>query len=808
VSDFFRDIRQCWRGLRRRPAFGVTVVLTLALGIGVTTAIFSVVNGVLLRPLPYAESDRLVALFTHETRKGARRNPTSPADFLAWKKASGSLDQMTAAHPWSPVLTGRGQPEPVPGLKATPSLFGLLRAEAALGQAFTDALATRPDEDVVVLSHGLWQRRFGSDPKIVGQTLNLDGKPYVVVGVMPPGFRFPPFWMVGAEMWTPLRFTAEDETNDSRFLRVFARLRPGAALEQARSEMDLVGRRLAEALPASHPGIEVNLEALQEPVVSRVRPALLALLGAVAFVLLIAGANVTSLLLARGLGREKEVALRAALGAGRRRLLTTLLAESLTLALVGGLLGLWLAGMGVEALRVLGPQDLPRLDEIRLDGRVVGFALALSLATGLVAGLLPALRAARADLASALKRGDRLAVSTGSRLHDALVVAEFALALVLLVGAGLMTRTVMGLLHPQPGFRTEGLLTMSLTLSGSPFAEPARQGPFFDAVMDEVRRLPGVEGAAVVNHLPIAGDTWGTRFATEGEVPPPEGPPSAVFRVASPDYLKTAGITLLRGRAFGPEDRSEGTAVVLVNEALARRSWPGQDGVGRRIRQGGADSTEPWLTVVGVFADARQSSLTEAIRPEIVFPYAQNPVAWYKAATLLVHVRTEPSSVADAVKACVWRVAPDLPITQVKSIGAVLQEAVGQERFGALLLGAFAATALLLAAVGNYAVMAYVVSRRAHEIGIRMALGARAGEVFGTVVGRGLVLGGAGAALGLLGAFATTRLLSSLLFGVSPTDPLVFAGVPLLLMLVSALASAVPAWRAARVDPLVALRDE
>jgi predicted permease len=808
MGELVRDLRQCGRGFHRRPGFAVAVVATLALGIGVVTAVFSVVNAVLLEPLPYAESDRLVALFTHEIQKGGRRNPSSPADFLAWRNASGRLEQMTAAHPWSPVLTGRGQPEPIRALKATPSLFALLRAEAALGQVFGASDSGREGHAVVVLGHALWRRRFGADPRIVGQALTLDGAPYVVAGVMPPGFRFPPFWAVGAEMWTPLRLEAGAESNHGRFLRVFARLVPGATLQAARSEMALVDRRLAAEDPAAHVDTAVNVEALREPVVSRARPALLALFGAVGFVLLIAGANVTSLLLARGLAREKEVAVRAALGAGGARLLALLLTESTSLAMAGGLLGLGIARLGVEALRAFAPEGLPRQDEIHLDARVVAFGVAISLLTGLLTGLVPARRAARGDLGGALKRGDRLTASGPSRLHDALVVAQFGLAVVLLVGAGLLIKSVHGLLHPEPGFRTERLLTMSLALSGSPFAEPETQGPFLDAVLEGVGRVPGVLGAAFVNHLPIGGDTWGTEFAVEGGATPADDPPSATFRVASTGYLTTIGIPLLRGRAFGSEDRPGSPGVVLVNASLARRFWPEEDPVERRIRRGGPDSKAPWSTVVGVFGDTRQSSLTEPVRPEILFPYAQNPVPWHKATTLLVHTRVPPASVADAVKAEVWRLAPDLPVTDVRPMDRVLGETVSQERFGAILLGGFAASALLLAAVGLYAVMAYVVSTRRREIGIRMALGAGAREVFSRALGRGLALAGVGSALGLACALALSRVLGHLAFGVSPTDPSIFVAAPLVLVAAGVAASAVPARRASRVDPLVALRGE
>ena len=804
MSDVGRAVRQSLRQIRRRPAVALLVILTLTLGIGASTAIFTVVSGVLLRPLPYHESGRLVALFTHEIPKGERRNPTSPADFFGWRKGGQSLEDMTAAHPWSPVLTGSGQPEPISGLKATASLFRLLKAKAALGRTF-DA---REDsgEDVVVLGHRLWQRRFGGDAAIVGRSLTLDGKPHTVLGVMPPDFRFPPFWATNAEMWSPLRLTAQDQSNHSRFLRIFGRLRPGASLTQSRAELEVVARRLTEARPASNAGIAVNVEALHEPVVSQVRPALLMLLGAVVLVLLVACANVTSLLLAQGASREKEMAIRAALGAGRGRLIVQSLAESVSLAVLGGLCGLWLAAVGVDALRLLSPAGFPRLEEIALDRRIVAFDLLLSVLAGIVSGLAPALRRSRSDLTTALKQGDRLAAAGRHRLHDLLVMGEFALALVLLIGAGLMTRSFVKLLEPQPGFRTDGVLTMTVSFSGSPLGEAAKQTPFLDELLSRVRAVPGVDAAALVNHLPVAGDTWGVAFTVEGQTHPPDEPPNAVFRVATRDYLRSLGIPLLRGRDFTDDDRAQAAGVVLVNRALARRYWPDGDPVGRRIRQGGAESQAPWCTIVGVVGDTRQADLVEPVRPEILFPYAQNPVAWYRAATLVVGTHAEPSSLAEPVKAQVWAIDPDLPITHVQSMSQVLSEAVAQERYNAFLLGLFALTALLLAAGGIYGVMAYTVSLRTREIGVRMAIGAGAGSVFKMVVGRGLALSGSGCAAGLLAALGLSRVLSGMVHGVSLTDPTTFAGVAIGLLSVSFAACALPALRAARFDPLTALR--
>jgi predicted permease len=795
------------RSLTRRPGVGVVVVLTLALGIGASTAIFTVLDAVLLRPLPYADSGRLVAIFTHEVRKGALRNPSSPADFLEWKRQSRTLDDMTAAHPWSPVLTGRGQPEPIPALKATPELFTLLGQKAALGRTFSGS-DDGAEEDVVVLSDRLWRSRFGADPAIVGQSLTLDGRPYTVAGVTPPGFSFPPFWATDALMWTPLRLGAADQADDSHYLRVFARLRPGVSLADARSELDVVERRLAAARPLSHSGMEANVEPLREPVVSDVRPALLLLAGAVALVLLIACANVASLLLAQGARRGRDLALRAALGASRGRLVGHQLREALLLAVLGGALGLALAALGVSALRHLSPDGFPRLGEVRLDARVVAFDLVLSVLTAALAGLVPALRGSRVDLVSALKAGDRASRGGGRRLTDLLVVAEFALAMVLLLGAGLLARSFLKLLDPAPGFEAASLLTAQVSFSASPLGDPSRQGPFLDDLLARVRQVPGVETAALVNHAPIAGDTWSLSFAVEGRPSAPENPPQAVFRVASADYLRGMGIRLVRGRGFAADASRE----VLVNQALARRYLADGHAVGHRLRPGGHDARGPWLTVVGVFADVRQRELTAPVDPEIVFPYSDNPTTWYRATTLLVRTPVDPQSLAEAIKAAVWTIDPSLPVTRVRPMTAVLAGAIGAQRENAVLLGLFAGVALLLAGVGIYGVMAYAVARRTAEIGVRMALGAHAGRVFGSVVGRGLALGARGALVGLLGAYALWRALSAslsgLLFEVQPSDPLVLAGVPLLLLLAAATACALPAWRAARVDPVTALRQD
>jgi putative ABC transport system permease protein len=805
IDALRQDLVHALRRLRQSPGFALLAVATLAIGIGATSAIFSVVDAVLLRPLAYRDPGGLVALFAHETKHDGRRNPTSPADFLEWKKASVWLDRLTAAHPWSPVLTGRGAAEELPALKATPELFDLLGVAPALGRVFHDP----EDEHQVVLAHALWQRRFGGDAGIVGQSLVLDGRSYVVSGVMPPGFRFPPFWATGAEMWVPLVFTAEHAANHDRFLRVFGRLRPGATVEKARAEMNVIGARLATSWPQTNAAVGVNLEALQEPVVSQVRPALLVLAGAVALVLLIACANVTNLLLAQGLAREKEAAIRAALGASPARLVRQRLFESVALSLAGGSCGLALARLGISALSRLEAVSLPRMDEVAVDARVAAFSLGLALVTGIVAGVVPALRASRPDLVPSLKQGERLASGGGRhRLHDLLVIGEFALAVVLLVGAGLLVKSFLRLQRPDTGFRSERLLAVTLSLSGASRAEGDRRPAFLAELEQTVRTLPGVDSAAFVNHVPIGGDTWRTGFAVEGRpVPDPADAPRAVMRTATARYLDAMSVPLLRGRTFDGDDRKDAPAVVLVNQSLARRLWPDADPVGARIRLGGFSPDEPWRTVVGVFGDARQSAPVEPVAPEILFPYAQDPVAWWKGTTLVVRTAADPRAAAEAVTARLRAEAPELPVTRVRTMRELLSEAVAQDRLDALLMALLSAVALALAVGGIYGVMAFAVGRRAHEIGVRMALGAQASEVQAMVLRNGLRLGAAGAVLGLAGALALSRVLRGLLHDVSPTDPLTFAGVGVFLLSVAALASFVPARRAARLDPAAILRE-
>jgi predicted permease len=802
IDTVRQDIADARRRLRQAPGITLVAVATLALGIGATTAIFSVVDGVLLRPLAYREPHQLLALFAHETSRDERRSPTSPADFLEWRKVSRTVEGLTAAHPWSPVLTGRGHAEELLGLKATPGLFDLLGVAPLLGRA------SDGDEDQVVLGHALWQRRFGGDPEVVGQMLVLDGRSHRVAAVMPPGFRFPPFW-TEAELWVPLVFSAEQQAGHQRFLRVFGRLRRGATLAEARAEMTVIGERLAAEWPRSNADVRVNVEELQEPVVSRARPALLVLAGAVVLVLLIACANVASLLLAQGVAREREAAIRAALGASRARIVRQRLAESVAAALAGGLLGLALAGLAVRALARAGPIGLPRLQEIAVDGRVAAFSVALAVLTGIVSGLLPALRSSRPSLVPVLKQGERLA-GGGSRhrMHDLLVVGELAMALVLLVGAGLLAQSFLRLQRPEAGFRAEGLLTVGLSFSGSPRAEPGRKPAALALLEETLHGLPGVERVAFVNHVPIGGDTWRTSFVAEGRpAADPADPPRAVMRTVSTGYLDAMGIPLAAGRALDQGDRADATPVILVNRTLAYRFWPEGDAVGRRIKLGRPDSDAPWRTVVGVFADARQADPAGPVEPEILFPYAQDPVGWYTGTTLVVRVRTRPRALAESVIGRVRSAAPEIPVTRVRTMPELLADAVAADRLGALLMGLLSLVATALAVGGIYGVMAYAVGRRTHELGLRLALGARPRELQAMVLRDGLRLGFLGAAVGLVGASLLSGLLRGLLRNVSPTDPLTFAAVGVFLLAVAGTASYLPARRAARLDPAAILRE-
>ncbi|TDI11722.1 MAG: ABC transporter permease [Acidobacteria bacterium] len=811
MQTFGQDLRYGLRMLRSNPGFTLAALLTLALGISVNTTMFSLVNGVLLQPLGYADSGRLVAVFENEYLLGEPHNPASPANFLDWQSQNHVLEDMTAAHPWSPVLTGRDRPDQIAGLKSSASLFDLLGVPAAHGRTFVHQDGEPGQPPVVVLGHALWQQRFGADPGLVGQSLTLDGADFEVVGIMPVGFEFPPFWATGAQLWTPLVLDAEQaELRGARFLRVFARLRPGVSLEQARSEMTTIAQRLEQSYPDKNTGAGITVEPLQEPVVAGVRPAMLVLMGAVGFVLLIACTNVAGLLLARAASRRNEMAVRMALGASRLRIVRQLLTESILLALVGGTAGVLLSVWGVEFLVALSPENIPRIGEIHVDGRVLGFGLALSLLTGIGFGLVPAWQASRCEINVSLGQGSqRWGTARRGRLRSFLVVAEVALSLVLLLGAGLMIRSFASLQAFDPGFATSQVITASLPLAGSRHVEPQQQNLLFDQVLERLRSTPGVEAAGLINHLPVAGDQWRTRFVAEGlPVPAEVDIPRAVYRVVTPGYFDAMRIPLLRGRVFSRRDRADSNLVIIINEVLATRFWPGQDPLGRRLKVGRPDSDDPWRTVVGVVGNTRQQHLTGEVQPEWFFPYTQNLYPDYLNTSLVVRSQAAAGSGAQLVRDAVWSVDPSLPVADVRTVEQILGAAVSQPRFNTWLLGLFAGLALVLSVVGLYGVVSYMVSCRAREIGVRVALGAQRRDILRLVLGQGMSLALVGILVGLAAGLALVRLLAGLLFQISPTDPVTFVGIPLLLALVSLLACYIPARRAAGAEPLAVLRQD
>ena len=805
-----QDVRYGLRTLARAPGFTVAAVLALALGIGATTAIFSVVDAVLLRPLPYDHPDRLAVVLTRGT------GPVAPGNFVDWRRDASSFDRMGAAESWGTNLGGEGRPEHVEGVRVTSDIFPLLGVRPQLGRIFT------PDEDqpgkaqVVVLGHRLWQRRFGGDASVVGRSITLDGVPHVVVGVMPRGFEFPPFWATGAEVWAPLPLADRAGSHTGQSLRTFARLAPGASLERARAEMATITGRMEKEYPGTNRNVVVRT--LDDIVVGDVRSALLILLGAVAFVLLIACANVAHMLLARASARHKEVALRAALGASRARVIRQLLTESIVLAAIGAVAGVALAAATLRALIAISPGNLPRLETAGLDGRVLAVTLLVSLVTGITFGLVPAVQASRFDLTGSLREGEPgSTVGAGRhRLRRLLMASELALALVLLVGAGLMIRTFVALRRFDPGFDPRRVVSAVVSLSGSRAEEPARRLAFYDEVLGRVRALPGVVAASAINHLPLAGDVWGFPFHVEGRPPDPPGEsPSASFRVVLPGYFRTMGLPLLRGRDFTDDDRLGAPGTIIVNEWLAERFWPGADPIGKRLTLGAGDKDPEWLTVVGVAHNAARGKWAAAPDEEMYLPLRQNRLYLerqggpFSYLTLVVRTTTDdPAALAPSLRTAVWDVDGNVAVSELQTMEEVVARATASPRFYLLLLGSFAAAALALAAVGIYGVMSYAVARRRNEIGIRMALGAQPGDVLRLVMREAVTVAAVGGAVGLVVAALLSRLMGGLLYGVGAMDPVTFAGVCAVLTTVALAATYVPARRAVRVDPLAALRAE
>ena len=814
MSALTNDVRYGVRMLLQNPGSTLVALAALSLGIGANSAIFSVVNGVLLRPLPYQDPDRLVVIWDTKLSIGKRQELVSPAEFRSWDGENRVFDRMAALREEPRVLTGGELPERVQACLISPGGFELLGVKPALGRTFS-AEESQPGRNLAaILSYGLWQRRFGGDRSVLGKIVTLDGIGYTVVGVTPPDFRL---LDVPSELWIPYALDSKELNRANRAvrtLRVIARLKPGAALDQAQAEMRSIARRLELEDPDANTGYSANVISLRDQMVGDVRTTLWTLLGAVLFVLLIACANVANLLLARAGAREREIALRAALGANPARLVRQLLTESVLLSLAGGLLGLVLAAWSISLLKQLGPATLPRLKEISVDWRVLGFTLLVAAATGIFFGLAPALASLRTDLSSVLRSAGRRASlgPAAARFRDALVVAEMAACVVLLTGAGLLIRSFAELQKVNPGFRPDHVLTMQVSLPESRYSD-FKVGLFYSGLLERLQVLPGVQFAAITRKAPLSGgDDTSLNFIIENRplVKRSADQPRAQYRAVSADYFDALGIPLIRGRHFDRTDGENTPGVVVINETLARTFFSGDDALGKRI-QAGLDGSV-WCTIIGIVRDVKHQGLDAQDKPETYYHYLQVPPPYMSFVegdmTVVLRTGPEPDSLAAAVRGEVRRMDPGLAVFDVHSMESLLDSSLAQPRFRTTLLGVFAGLALLLGGVGLYGVIAYSVARRTNELGIRMALGAQRNDVLKLVLGQGAKLAIFGIAIGLGVALGATRVISKLLFGVKAADPLTFAVTALLILAVAFGASLIPAWRAIKVDPMVALRYE
>jgi putative ABC transport system permease protein len=812
METLLKDIRYAFRQLLKHPAFSLIAILALALGIGANTAIFSVVNAVLLQPLPYRAPGELVSIWGTNPLNDIPKEAASYPDFVDWRQQAQSFQSIAGFANTSSILTGDGtEPERLPGGVTLGDFFTVLGVEPALGRKFLPEENEQGKNRVVILSHALWQERFGGDPKIVGRQITIGGNPHTIVGVLPAGFQDPnPAARKPVQVWLPLVVT--DGMRNSRrgdFLRVIARLKPGVAIEQARAEMKGIASRLEKQYPDTNTAWGVIVEKLHETLTGDIRPALLLLLGAVAFLLLIACANVANLLLARASSRQREIAIRAALGASRGRVVRQLLTENIFLSLGGGVLGLLFAVWGIHALLALSPGNIPRLETIGINQQVLWFTLGLSLFTGLVFGLMPALTASNPNLNDTLKEGGRSAAegTGGRRLRNAMAVAEIALSLVLLVGAGLLIRSFIHLQEVKPGFNPSHLLSIELSLPSAKYGKDEQAVQFFDQLLASVSQQPGVESVAISTDLPLGGGADFLAFSVEGRaLAPTDRTPDAESRVIDSEYFHTLQIPLRSGRLLTDRDTTGAPDVVVINETLARKYFAGQDPLGKRVTFGDPQAKDAqWFTIVGVVGDVHGTRLNEEPYAQIYSSYRQTP---RRSFSLIVRTAAEPTTMLKTIREQIWALDRQQPLYNVRTVDQVLAESIARPRFNMLLITILAGVALVLAAVGIYGVISYSVSQRIHEIGVRMALGATAGDVQRLVVRQGMLLAGVGLGIGLLAAFGLTRVMGSLLFGVSVTDPVTYLGLALLLGLIALLACYIPARRATKVNPVVALRAE
>jgi putative ABC transport system permease protein len=808
MQTFLQNLRYGFRILLKNPAFTTVAVLTLAIGIGANTAIFSVVNAVLLGDLPYKEADRLAIIW--ETRPEESRNVASPANYLDWKEQNNVFTDLAGVADGRAVVVGDGEPEEIPLQYATTNLFTILGTEPLMGRTFLPEEGQENQPRVIVISYGLWQRRFGGDSKIIGRHLNINRNDTTVVGVMPPRFE----WFIKkgsltnkpAEIWSPWAMTNDFRLRRGRYMTVVGRLKPGVTFPQAQAEMTTIGSRLEQQYHDFNANWGINVVPLRTQFTGEIRPALYVLVAAVGFVLLIACANVANLLLARAAARQKEIAIRVALGAKRRRVLLQLLTEGLPLALLGGLFGLLLAWWGTSLLVALSPPQLVDLSNVRINLTVLSFTLGVSLLTGLIFSLAPSLASARVDLNNSLKEGVKGGSATGGhRLRSLLVIAEVALALMLLVGAGLLIRSFDRLATVDPGFNAANILTMRVPLPTRKYDQDPKVISFFKRAIEQIRSLPGVESAGAINFLPFGGPGAGTNFEIEGlPKPAPGQEPNTSVCVTDKNYFNTMQIPLKSGRLFTDQEATEMRHVVVVNEALAKKYFPNENPIGKRIKIWMKD--EPDFTeIIGVVADSKDKALDREIEPMSYWP---QPELTYPFMTLVIRTQSDPASVAAGARKVIQDLDGEQPVADVRTMESLLSLSIARARFSALLLAVFAGVALVLSGVGIYGVISYTVAQRGHELGIRMALGAQAMDVVKLVLRNGMVLALVGVAIGLIGAFALTRVMTTLLFGVSPTDLTTFVAVSLLLILVALLACYIPARRATRVDPLKALRYE
>jgi predicted permease len=813
--SLLHDLRYSASTLLKSPGFVITVTLILALGIGANTTIFSVVNAVLMRPLPYEAPDRIVMIWETNQSQAVPRSIVSPANFLDWKQQSDVFDHLSAFRFWYYTVTGGGDPERYQGAGVSADFFPLLGIKPEFGRNFGLEEEEVGRDHVVLLSYALWQRRFGGDPSIVGHPLTIDGETFTIIGILPASFHFTRVLNAELDLWMPISFTAQQLTREDRSIVVYGRLKQGVSLSQAQADMDGITRRLEQQYPQTNSGWAAQVNYLQEQITKPIRPTLLILTVVVGFVLLIACANVANLLLARSTTRQKGVVIRLALGSSRSRLMRQLLIENLLLALLGGAAGLLLAYWGMNFLNAIVRDRVPYLEKVSIDLRVLGFTLVVSFLVGVVVGLIPGLQAARLNLSDALKEGGRALSETPSRrrMGNLFVVLEVTLAVPLLIGAGLMLRSSLLLQNIDRGINLNNVLAMQISLPKAKYSTAQQTAAFYQQALNRIQSEPGVESASAVNFLPLTNLGDAISLTIEGRSAPPAEPElTAAYRVIDQNYFLTLGIPLLRGRYFTEQDNDESHGVVMINQTMARRYWPNEDPIGKRLKPNfpaakvpwRPESTNTWLAITGVVGDVKEAGLTDQQPPEIYIPYLQNPSSLMN---LLVRSKSDPLHLVPALRRQVLTVDADQPVYNIETMENVLTQSIAAPNVITSLLAIFAAVGLILAAIGVYSVMSYSVAQRTHEVGVRMALGAQQQHVLRMVVSQGLRLILVGVALGGTAALAVTRVISNLLFGVTATDPTTFIAVPLLVIAVALLASYLPARRALKVDPIVALRE-